>query len=65
MYRCTNCKAEFKKPVKKGGLGALWIIFIFLSMGLAIFLYAIMRALQKPVCPRCGSEHYINLDYKG
>jgi len=61
MYKCTECNCEFKKPKTIGGMGALWIIFILISMGLALILYVLVRDKKKKVCPVCKSDKIIDL----
>ncbi len=64
MKICTNCNNEFEKgKIISGNMGALWIIFIFLSMGLGFILWAVAGRKRKEVCPYCNSENIMEKEY--
>ena len=64
---CLECKNEFRKPYfKSGNMGLLWLVFIFLSMGLGVILYFLIGRSKKAVCPYCGSDKFVkSINYKG
>ncbi|WP_026803611.1 hypothetical protein [Aliarcobacter lanthieri] len=57
MYKCMTCKNKFEKP--KRPMTAIWIIFIFFSMGLGLIVWL----LSKKRCPYCNSETFIDTKF--
>ncbi|WP_130530363.1 hypothetical protein [Aliarcobacter butzleri] len=57
MYKCMTCGNKFEKP--KRPMTAIWIIFIFFSMGLGLIVWL----LSKKRCPYCNSETFIDTKF--
>jgi hypothetical protein len=60
-YICRNCGELTNKSYKRSSfVGSLaWLVFIFLSMGLGIIVYAIAKSGggSQNCCPHCRSDN--------
>lgn len=60
MFTCLTCGGEFDTPYKKGAkMGWLWLMFIFISMGLGLIAWIALKSNRKDCCPYCKSETFI------
>lgn len=58
-YICCSCHSTFNSPKERSSIGGalIWLVFIFLSMGLALIFYVFRK--KDTACPICKNSNFI------